>query len=102
MIRERYDQLLAKFCEVVYDTAKILDPRGKSSKGHFEHTPPEGGGYPVVLAYLPQTTFCSWCEEEAICPNEKIISRSPGSQLWEGKCKDCGKRVSNPFVGKDL
>jgi formate-dependent phosphoribosylglycinamide formyltransferase (GAR transformylase) len=46
-------------------------------------------GHPTVLAYKPKPTDCEWCEGQ--CQSSKTYSRTPTSQLWNGKCQDCGE-----------
>jgi len=45
-----------------------------------------------VRSYAPKTTICDWCDEQVSQPNVKVYARPPGSQFWEGKCKDCKQK----------
>jgi hypothetical protein len=95
-----YLSTLTNLCDFVVGTSQMVGANGKGYKGEksrIKDECPEAGGYPVVIKYKPRTITCTWCNEEAQLPNTKIIARTPGSQLWEGKCKDCKRRVTTPF-----
>ena len=47
-------------------------------------------GHPVVLSYKTIAQPCDWCE--GTCSKEKTYRRSLGSNLWTGKCQDCGEK----------
>jgi hypothetical protein len=94
-----YLSTITNLCDVIIGTSKMLGTRGgtRDETGKPDRDPPEAGGYPVVVKFKPSTIICSWCGEEAQTPNTKQITRAPGSFVWEGKCKDCKKKVTTPF-----
>jgi len=83
MNTDLYLKTLEPLCEVIIGTSFQLDKRGSDDKD-----PPERG-YPVVCTYTPQSTTCEWCQQTVLQPATKIYSRTPGSKIWEGKCKEC-------------
>ena len=101
MKTDLYLNTLTNMCDFVIGTSQMIGAGGKGYKGDKNpketRDPPEAGGYPVVIKFKPRTTICSWCSEETLLPNTKIIARTPGSNLWEGKCKDCKRKVTTPF-----
>jgi hypothetical protein len=84
MEQNTYAKILDELYEWTMDTSKLLDPRGKMLNGEFNHTPPEGGTYPVVLASRPREKRC---EGPIQCQYPKTYSRT--TEGWREYCQEC-------------
>jgi hypothetical protein len=86
MQKEHFKIIVSELAEPKFDPE--LDHRGKPRKnrpiGECNDT------IPPVLVIKAIAHPCEWCER--ICTKEKTYSRSPGSNLWRGKCNECGER----------
>jgi ribosomal protein S27E len=99
MNNKDFQELITPLAEWTVDSDNVNLLMGKTSKdGEIKHTPPEKG-HTVVLAFKSKQISCDWCGDQVNQPNIKVWSRSIGSNIWTGKCKDCKqKRVSNQGI----
>jgi RNase P subunit RPR2 len=75
---------------VVKHPEQVKKRRVENNKSEeYERTRP-AKGHTVVLSHTPQTSTCDWCQSP--CSGRKTYSRSIGSQIWNGKCSDCGEK----------
>ena len=93
MEHTRYAKILDELYEWTMDTSKRLDPRGKMLNGEFNHTPPEAGHYPVVLASRPREKRC---EGPIQCQYTKTYSRTP--EGWREYCQECRQHKIIPII----
>jgi hypothetical protein len=90
MIPKLYHTLIEPIASWKIGTEKVFDTRGGKHDGAEKEQPERG--YTVVLFDKPRTTTCDWCQESVAQPATKVYSRTPGSQVWQAKCKECRKK----------
>jgi hypothetical protein len=88
MIPELYHILIEPIATWKIGTEKAFDTRG----GKKDDKEQPNKGYTVVRFDKPHTTTCDWCQDTVTIPNVKIFARTPGSKVWEAKCKDCKQK----------
>lgn len=95
MLNEHYTKILDKFTEWTIGVHQSSSKPGRKvggrpRKDESENEPSKPlNGHPTVLSYKPQPTACEWCQDQ--CQFSKTYRRTPQSQLWDGKCNDCGE-----------
>ena len=98
MLKEQFHLILDKFTEYITDGSENLVFKDPATIRRKKNTPLEDQrdaakpekGHTVVLSHKPQQVPCEWCDDQ--CSGRKAYSRSPGSQIWTGKCRDCGEK----------
>jgi hypothetical protein len=92
MLHEHYIKILDELTEwrVGVDSYFKTKVAGRPRKDETdnEHSNPING-YPVVTGLKVIATPCEWCTNS--CTQEKTYRRSINSNLWTGKCQDCGE-----------
>jgi hypothetical protein len=86
MLKEQFQNLINSYVEPKFDPE--LDHTGKPRKNR-----PVGECNATLAPLLVVKQIahpCEWCERT--CTKEKTYSRSAGSNLWRGKCQDCGEK----------
>jgi len=96
MLQEHYTKILDALTEwtvgVHHNQSKPgRKISGRPRKDNTDNEPSQPiNGHPVVLSIKAVASPCDWCENT--CSKEKTYSRSPGSNVWRGKCEDCGEK----------
>ena len=96
MLKELFHQhldLLGRKWEEATDNIVLKEPKknrkATTEEGKYERTRP-AKGYTVVTQCQVKSYPCEWCD--GFCSKEKTYSRSANSDLWRGKCEDCGTK----------